>query len=69
MMLSAVLALGLFLFPDVVPFRVTLWQAASARSSQLFLLVGDVVVTPVILAYTMFAYRVFRGRTPARGWY
>jgi cytochrome d ubiquinol oxidase subunit II len=34
-----------------------------------FLLIGAVVVTPVILGYTTFAYRVFRGRTPAEGWY
>ena len=69
LMLSAVVALGLSFFPNVVPFRITLWQAASATSSQLFLLIGAVVVTPVILGYTTFAYRVFRGRTPAAGWY
>ena len=69
MMLSAVVALGLSLFPNVVPFRITLWQAASAASSQRFLLIGAIAVTPVILAYTAFAYRVFRGRTPAEGWY
>jgi len=33
-----------------------------------FLLIGALVTTPVILAYTTFAYRVFRGRTPAEGW-
>jgi cytochrome bd-type quinol oxidase subunit 2 len=27
------------------------------------------VTTPVILAYTAFAYRVFHGKTPADGWY
>ena len=69
MMLSAVVALALSFFPYVVPFRVTLWQAASAPSTQLFLLVGALVTTPVILAYTSFAYRVFRGRTPADGWH
>jgi cytochrome d ubiquinol oxidase subunit II len=25
-------------------------------------------VTPVILAYSAFAYRVFRGKTPEKGW-
>jgi cytochrome d ubiquinol oxidase subunit II len=69
LMLSAVVALGLSFFPNVVPFRITLWQAASATSSLVFLLIGAVVVTPVILGYTTFAYRVFRGRTPAEGWY
>ena len=69
MMLSGVVALGLSFFPYAVPFRITLWQAASDRSTQEFLLIGAVVVTPVILIYSAFAYRVFRGRTPAEGWY
>lgn len=68
MMLSGVVALGLSFFPFVVPFRITLWQAASAASTQEFLLIGALVVTPVVLAYSAFAYRVFRGRTPVEGW-
>jgi cytochrome d ubiquinol oxidase subunit II len=31
-------------------------------------LTGAIVVTPVILAYSAFAYRVFRGKTPEKGW-
>jgi cytochrome bd ubiquinol oxidase subunit II len=69
MMLSGMLALGLSFFPYVVPFRITLWQAASGPSTLVFLLIGALVVTPVILTYSAFAYRVFRGRTPAEGWY
>jgi cytochrome d ubiquinol oxidase subunit II len=69
MMLSGVVALGLSFFPYVIPFRITLWQAASAASTQEFLLIGALVVTPVVLAYSAFAYKVFRGRTPAEGWY
>jgi cytochrome d ubiquinol oxidase subunit II len=69
MMLSAVAALGLSFFPYVVPFRVTLWQAASGASTLVFLLIGALITTPVVLAYSMYAYRVFRGRTPAQGWY
>jgi cytochrome d ubiquinol oxidase subunit II len=69
MMLSAVVALGLSFFPNIVPFRLTLWEAASPPSTHEFLLIGALVVTPVILTYTAFAYRVFRGRTPTEGWY
>lgn len=69
MMLSGVAALDLSFFPYVIPFRITLWDAASATSTQVFLLIGALVVTPVILTYSAFAYRVFRGRTPAAGWY
>ena len=69
MVLSGVVALDLSFFPYVIPFRLTLWEAASARSTQKFLLIGALVVTPVVLTYTAFAYRVFRGRTPDAGWY
>lgn len=55
-------------FPDIVPFRLTLWAAASSTLSHVFLLIGATIVTPVVLAYSAFAYRVFRGKTPEKGW-
>jgi cytochrome bd ubiquinol oxidase subunit II len=69
MMLSAVVALGLSFFPNVIPFRVSLWNAASGSESHEFVLIGALVATPVVLTYTAFAYWVFHGKTPAEGWY
>ena len=63
-----VVGLGFGIFPDIVPFRLTLWAAASATLSHVFLLIGAVIVTPVVLAYSAFAYRTFRGKTPEAGW-
>jgi cytochrome d ubiquinol oxidase subunit II len=63
-----VAGLGIAVFPDIVPFRLSLWAAASSTLSHVFLLVGAAVVTPVVLAYSAFAYRVFRGKTPSEGW-
>jgi cytochrome d ubiquinol oxidase subunit II len=60
--------LGVTIFPDIVPFRLSLWAAASSRLSQIFVLTGAVIVAPVVLAYSAFAYRVFGGKTPERGW-
>jgi cytochrome bd ubiquinol oxidase subunit II len=60
--------LGLTIFPDIVPFRLSIWDAASATLSHVFLLVGAVIVTPIVLGYSAFAYRVFRGKTPEQGW-
>jgi len=60
--------LALVVFPDIVPFRMSLWDAASSSASQRFLLIGATLVTPVILAYSAFAYWVFRERTPEKGW-
>jgi cytochrome bd ubiquinol oxidase subunit II len=68
MIAAGIVGLGLTLFPDVVPFRLSLWQAASASSSQVFLLIGAAVVTPVVLGYSAYAYWVFRGKTPSAGW-
>lgn len=49
-------------FPDIVPGRLNIWQAASAPESLMFILVGVALVIPLILAYTVFSYWVFRGK-------
>ncbi len=54
--------LGISLFPHIVPPGITIWDAAAPPQSQAFLLVGAVVLVPIILAYTGFAYFVFRGK-------
>jgi cytochrome d ubiquinol oxidase subunit II len=51
------------LFPYLVIDRVTIWQAASAPESLRFILVGALVVLPAILGYTVYVYRVFRGKS------
>ena len=54
--------LGICMFPYIVPTEVTLWEAAAPRNSQIFMLVGAAILMPVILAYTAYAYWVFRGK-------
>ncbi len=54
--------LGISLFPLIVPPSVTIWDAAAPRDSQVFLLVGAAVMIPAILAYSGYAYWVFRGK-------
>ncbi|HDZ56943.1 MAG TPA: cytochrome d ubiquinol oxidase subunit II [Pseudomonas xinjiangensis] len=49
-------------WPYVIPPNFTLWDAASAPESQLFLLLGILFVIPFILVYTAWAYWVFRGK-------
>src|SRR5690606_29705848 len=48
--------------PYMVPPSLTVWQAAAAPSSQIFMLVGVLVMLPVILGYTVLAYWTFRGK-------
>jgi cytochrome d ubiquinol oxidase subunit II len=54
--------LGISMYPYIVPQSITIWQAASPESSQLFMLVGVAVLIPLILGYTSWAYWVFRGK-------
>ncbi|MCI2260417.1 cytochrome d ubiquinol oxidase subunit II [Xanthomonas indica] len=57
--------LVLGIWPNIVPPGLTIWEAASPPSSQGFVLVGLSVLLPVILGYTAWSYRVFRGKITA----
>jgi cytochrome d ubiquinol oxidase subunit II len=61
--------LGISIWPDVIPGRVTIWQAASPEKSQAFMLIGTAVLVPIILAYTAWAYWVFRGKVGEQGYH
>jgi len=60
--LLSYLGLAISLWPMVVPYHFTLWQAASSPSTQAFLLVGTLFMLPVILMYSGWSYWVFRGK-------
>lgn len=51
------------MFPYLVIDRVDLWQAASAPEALKVILYGTLAVLPVILAYSAYTFRVFRGKT------
>lgn len=62
--------LGVSMWPYVIPTSVTIFEAAAPVSSQLFMLIGAGVLLPLILAYTGYAYWVFRGKVdPAKGYH
>ena len=50
------------MFPYLIFDRMTFRQAAAARDSLLIVFVGTCVVLPMIVGYTLFAYRVFWGK-------
>jgi len=57
-------------YPYMVPSSITLWQAAAPDASLGFLLVGALILIPIILAYTAYAYWVFRGKVdPEEGYH
>ncbi|HEX6611157.1 MAG TPA: cytochrome d ubiquinol oxidase subunit II [Hyphomicrobiaceae bacterium] len=63
------IGLGISFYPYIVPTSVTIWEAAAPDSSLRFLLVGAVILIPIILAYTAYAYWVFRGKVDPEGGY
>lgn len=54
--------LGISLWPYIIPPHITLWDAAAPPASQMFMLVGTLIIIPVILMYTAWSYYVFRGK-------
>jgi cytochrome d ubiquinol oxidase subunit II len=59
------IGIAISLYPMIVPYHFTLWEAASSARTQAFLLVGTLVLLPVILMYTGWSYWVFRGKVRA----
>ena len=76
-LLPFMLTIGLFMlaytglaiskFPYLVPpvegaEGLTVWQTAAAPESQIFVLIGVLILLPVILTYTVLSYWSFRGK-------
>ena len=61
----AFLGLAYSLYPYVVIDRLTFREAAAHPTALKFLFVGSVIVVPLIVAYTILSYRIFRGKARA----
>jgi cytochrome d ubiquinol oxidase subunit II len=53
------------LFPYIVMDKLTIWDAAAAPESLMVIFIGAMIVLPVIIGYSVFAYRVFGGKATA----
>jgi len=56
------LGLVISTFPYIVPPTLTIHDAAAAPSSQIFMLIGTLVLLPIVLGYTALTYWLFRGK-------
>ena len=56
--------LGLLIsnFPYLVPPSLTIWQTAAAPATQVFMLMGTLVLLPIIFGYMIFVYWTFGGK-------
>ena len=64
------IGIGISFYPFMVPPSLTIWDTAAPDASLKFALVGTVVLIPLILGYTAYAYWVFRGKIdPENGYH
>ena len=63
--MTAYLTLGFMYWPYLIPYTITVADAAAPDASLEFLYYGAVVVLPIIVIYTIGVYWVFRGKTTA----
>jgi len=66
--LAHYLGLGISLWPWIVPFRFTFWEAAAAAPSQSLLLSGTLFLLPLVLGYTAYSFYTFRGKASQEGY-
>lgn len=56
------IGLGFIIFPNIIPPSITIYQAASSLSSLVFMLSFIGFLIPIVLAYNVYNYVVFRGK-------
>ncbi|HSL79723.1 MAG TPA: cytochrome d ubiquinol oxidase subunit II [Pseudolabrys sp.] len=49
-------------FPYLVPPSLTIWDAAAVPASQIFMLLGTLLLLPIVIGYIVFIYWLFRGK-------
>jgi cytochrome d ubiquinol oxidase subunit II len=56
------IGLGFVIFPQIIPPSVTIYEAAAAPSSLVFMLTFVGFLIPILLFYNIYNYIVFRGK-------
>jgi cytochrome d ubiquinol oxidase subunit II len=69
MFVVSFIGIGISFYPMMVPPTLTIAEAAAPDSSLAFALVGTVILVPMILGYTAYAYWVFRGKVDPNAGY
>lgn len=62
LILLGYMGLGISIWPHIIPPEISIHAAAAPAQSQLFALIGALIIIPIILIYTGWAYYVFRGK-------
>ena len=51
------------IFPYIIPYQITYTQAQANDTTLLFTLIPAIIMIPLLLLYTSYAYYIFRGKT------
>lgn len=63
------IVLGVSLWPWIVPYKFTFWDAAASSTSLSLVLIGVALFLPLVLSYTVLSYYVFRGKSSEKNLY
>ncbi|BAY50889.1 cytochrome oxidase d subunit II [Thermostichus vulcanus NIES-2134] len=63
--LLSFIGLGFVIFPNIIPPSVTIYEASASPSAQVFMLIFVAFLIPIMLAYNLYNYLVFRGKVVA----
>lgn len=61
--LCSYVGIGISVYPYLIPHQVTIWEGAAPNTTLKFILIGVVIMLPILLGYTAYAYYLFRGKT------
>lgn len=61
--LCAYAGIAVSVYPYLIPYQMTIWDAAAPSSTLIFILVGAAILLPILIAYTWYAYHLFGGKT------
>ncbi|ASC74219.1 Cytochrome bd-I ubiquinol oxidase subunit 2 [Halomicronema hongdechloris C2206] len=63
------LGLAMIVFPYIIPTQISIYQAAAAPSSLVFMIIFIGFLIPIMLAYNIYQYVVFRGKITSEAAY
>lgn len=62
------LGLAAIVFPYIIPMQITIYEGSASASSLVFMLVFIGFLIPIMLAYNIYQYVVFRGKVTGDGY-
>lgn len=69
MFLSGYFGLAASFYPFAIPVTITIWEAAAQPETMKITLWGAIITLPLVIAYVIYSYSVFRGKVDQTAYY